>query len=80
LWLVLLLLSACLRWLRLSLRVLLLCGLWRAFLLHTLLSFRLALPFGLLVVLRVSRDDHPENQTQGSGTGSSNESHSVPIL
>ena len=42
----------------------------------TLLLFRLALFFVLLVVLRVRRDNHPEKQKQGSGTGSSNDLHS----
>jgi len=74
--LVLLLLSACLRSLRLSLRVLLLCGRRRALLLPTLLLFRLALFLVLLVVLRVRRDTRPEKQKQGCGTGSSNELHS----
>lgn len=52
------------------LRVLLLCG-WR----RALLSFRLALFFALLVMLRESRDDRPDKQNQDRGTGSSNESH-----
>ena len=71
-----LLLSACLRLLRLSLRALLLCGWQSTLLLPTLLLFRLALFFVLLVVLRVRRDNRPEKQQQGSGTGSSNELHS----
>jgi hypothetical protein len=72
--LVLLLLPACLRLLRLSLRMLL-CLRRRALLLPPLLPFKLAF-FVLLVVLRVRRDKHPEKQTQGSGAGSANELHS----
>jgi hypothetical protein len=73
----LLLLSARLRCLRLSLRALLLCRWPRALGLLTLLLFRrIALFFPLLVLLRVCRDNRPEKQKQGSGTGSSNELHS----
>ena len=75
LWLALLLLSARLRLLRLSLGALLLCGRRRTLRLPGLLLFRLAPIFFLLVVLRVRRDNRPEKQIQGSGTGSSNEFH-----
>ena len=64
------LLCACLRLPLLCLRVLRLCALGRS-----LLLCRLALFFVLLVVLRVSRDNHPEKQKQGSSAGGSNESH-----
>jgi len=49
-------------------------------LLGPLLRFRLALFFLLLVVLRVRRDNRPEEQKQGSGTGSSNILHSNRLL
>jgi hypothetical protein len=64
-------------WLRL-LGPLLLLLLWLLLprLLGPLLRFRLALFFLLLVVLRVRRDNRPEEQKQGSGTGSSNILHS----
>jgi len=52
------------------LRALLLCG----------LLFRLGLFFVFLFVLRVRRDNHPEKQKQGSGTGSSNKLHSNLLL
>ena len=75
--LLLLLLSARLRLLRLSLRALLLCGWPRGLLWLALLLFRrIALFFLLLVLLRERRDDRPEKQKQGGGTGSSNELHS----
>jgi hypothetical protein len=65
------LLRARLRLLPLLLRALLLCprrgGL--------LLLLRLGLFLVLLVFLRVRRDNHPEKQKQGRGTGGSNELH-----
>jgi hypothetical protein len=57
--------------LRLSLGTLLLCVRRRSLLWLTLLLFRLALFFVLLVVLRVRRDNRPEKQKQRSGTDSS---------
>jgi hypothetical protein len=63
-----------LRLLRLSLRALLLCGRLRTLLLPALLLLGLALSFVLLVWLHCG-DNRPEKQKQGSGTGSSNESH-----
>jgi hypothetical protein len=59
----------------LSLRALLLCG-WRSSLPPTLLLFRPALFFVLLVLLRVRGDSPPKKQKQHGGTGSSNELHS----
>ena len=69
----LVLMSACLRLLRLSLRALL----WRGLFLPTLLPFRFALSFVPLVVLRERGDHCPEKQNKGSGTGSSNNLHSI---
>jgi hypothetical protein len=60
---------------RLSLRALVLRGGRRAWLRLALLRFGLALPFILLLVLRIRRDHHPEKQKQGSRTGNSNELH-----
>src|SRR6266545_1272994 len=47
-----------------------------ALLLLALMLLRLAVFFGLLVWLCVCRDNRPEQQKQGSGTGRSNELHS----
>jgi len=58
---------------RLCLRALLLCGRPRSLLWLTLLLFRLLF---FLLVLRVRRDNRPEKQNQGSGTGNSKEFHS----
>jgi hypothetical protein len=56
--------------------LLLLLGRWRRTLLSpTLPCFRLALFFLLPIMLRVRRDNRPEKQKQGSGTGCSNELH-----
>jgi hypothetical protein len=74
--LVLLLLSARL----LSLWTLLLRGCRRALPLPTLLLFRLALFFALLVVLRVHRDNRPEKHKQGCSTASSNKLHRNRLL
>jgi len=52
------------------LRALLLCG----------LLLWLCLFFVLFFMLRVRRDNHPEKQKQGSGTGSSNKLHSNRLL
>ena len=78
--LVLVSLLACLRWLGLFLRALLLPGRRCALLLPPLLPFGRILPFLLLVLLRVRRDYRPKKQNQASGTGSSNESHSSLLL
>ena len=78
--LVLVSLLACLRWLGLFLRALLLPGRRCALLLAPLLPFWLILPFLLLVLLRVRRDYRPEKQNQASSTGGSNESHSSLLL
>jgi hypothetical protein len=69
------LLFACLGPLRLPLRTLLLCGWPRIFPLPTLMLFRPVLPFVLLVVLRVRRDNRSEKQKHGGGTSGSNELH-----
>jgi hypothetical protein len=74
LWLHLPLLLVRLGLLRLSLRLLVLCG-WRSFLWPMLLLFRLALSFILLVALRVRWDSRSEKQKESGGTGSSNELH-----
>ena len=74
LWLHLSLLLARLGLLRLSLRLLVLCG-WRSSFWPTLLLFRLALSFILLVALRVRWDYRSEEQKESGGTGSSNELH-----
>jgi len=66
----LLLLSALLRFLRLSLTTLLLCAWLLALLLTARMLFRLALFFIRLVRLRVCRDNRPKDQTSG-GSGSS---------
>jgi hypothetical protein len=69
------LMPACLRWLHLFLRALLLCGRRRC-LLPVLMLFGLTLSFVLLVVLRERRGHRPEKQKQGSGAGNSNDLHS----
>jgi hypothetical protein len=74
--LLLLLGSLLLRLVLLGLRALLLGTLRRTFLLPTLLILSLALLFGLLAALRVRRDNRPEKQAQGSGTGRPSELHS----
>jgi hypothetical protein len=71
------LISACLRLLRLFLKALLLCGRRRCLLLPVLMLFRLALSFVLLVALRKRRDHRPEQQKEGSHISSSNDLHSI---
>jgi hypothetical protein len=55
---------------------LLLCGWRRTLLWPALLPFRPALFFVLVLWLRVPRDNRPEKQKQGRGTGSWRQSHS----
>ncbi len=78
--LLVLLLSACLRLLRLPLGVLPLRRWRRALLLPALLPFGLVLFFVILVALRVRRDNRPKKQKEGNGTGSSNEFHNNPSV
>jgi hypothetical protein len=72
------LLSPLLLMLRLSLRVLLLCGWPGALLLPTRPTLRLALILVPLVVLLVRREHSPEEQQQG-GTRNSNDLHGNPL-
>jgi hypothetical protein len=69
------LLFAGLRPLCLALRALLLGGWLRPLLLLPLAFFWLALFLTVLILLRVRGDNRPKKQTQGSGTGYSNELH-----